>query len=536
MAADEKIETRTRFFPELDPERAPLGAPIREVTLLEDRARVRRAGRVALEAGHNRLLVRDVAPVLQDVSLRGEVAGGGAARMTDLRVRRAVRVRSADRPEQARELDQRIEQLIERFAELSEERARGEQRYGVLLDILGKAMSEIPEDAAWGMVNQQLWHDTLEAMFKRARGLVEGVVEQYGTQLDLCEDAERLAAQRRAFDRWDSELVAWIELDVDAPAAGEAELRVEYVVPCALWRPLHSARLTAAGTLQFRSAAAVWQNTGEDWSDVQLLFSTARSSLGTEPPLLGDDLLQAQRKAERIVVEQREVAVQRAGLGREGGGGVPTTAVELPGVDDGGDIQTLAGRGPSRIASDGRLSMVPIFEFEAPADCRLVTMPELAPKAFLKAILSNASPHPILAGPVELLRESGVVGWTRVLFVAPRERFELSFGHDDAVRVYRASKTETRRDEVDGWNHTQTLVGVCLSNLEDQEKQLEVMERIPVSEIEHVRVRLVEEQCRPMPKLDKDGFCSWQVTLPPHAQSSLKLGSRVSTAPGVEGL
>jgi uncharacterized protein (TIGR02231 family) len=536
MAPDEKIETRTRFFPELDPERAELSAPIREVTLLEDRARVRRSGKVTLKAGHNRLLVRDVAPVLQDVSLRGEVEGTGSARMTDLRVRRAVRVRSTDKPEQARDLEQRIEKLTERFAEVTEDRGRGEQRYGVLLDILSKAMSEIPEDAGWGMVNQQLWHDTLEAMFKRARGLVEGVVEQYGTQLDLCDEAERLAAQRRAFDRWDSELVAWIELDVDAPAAGEVVLRVEYVVPCALWRPLHSARLTASGKLSFRSAAAVWQNTGEDWNDVQLLFSTARSSLGTEPPLLSDDLLAAQRKAERIVVEQREVAVQRAGLGRDAGGGPVSTALELPGVDDGGDIQTLTGRGPSRIASDGRLSMVPIFEFEAPADCRLVAMPELEQKAFLKAVVSNTSPHPILAGPVELLRESGVVGWTRVLFVAPRERFELSFGHDDGVRVYRATKTESKHDEVDHWTHTQTLVHVYVSNLEDQEKQLEVTERIPVSEIEHVRVKLVDEQCKPMPKLDKDGFCSWQVTLPPNAQTSLKLGCRVSTAPGVEGL
>jgi uncharacterized protein (TIGR02231 family) len=423
----------------------------------------------------------------------------------------------------------------ERFAEVSEERRRAEQRYGVLLDILHKAVGEIPEDASWGIVNQQVWHDTLETLFKRMRTLVEGLVAQYGQQLDMSEEASRLVEQRLAFDRWDTDLVAWVELDLEAAQAGEVELAVEYVVPCALWRPLHSARLTDSGALRFRGGAAVWQNTGEDWDDVQLLFSTARSSLGTEPPLLADDLLQAQRRTDRIVVEQRQVAVQRAGLGREA---APTPgSVELPGVDDGGDIQVLHGRGRSRVPSDGRLNLVPLFDFECPAQRQLVAMPELESRVFLKVVATNSSRHPILAGPVELIRESGTVGWTRVLFVAAGERFELSFGHDDGLRVYRATKAGTRRDEVDGWQHADTVVRVYLSNLEDVEKRVQVLERIPVAEIEQVKVTLLEEHCRPhLPRLDKEGFCSFEVVLPGNTQSSVQLGCRVSTAPGVEGL
>jgi uncharacterized protein (TIGR02231 family) len=540
---NQAIETRVEFFPSLDDGLRRVEAPVREVTVLEDRAQVHRVARVKLEPGRNRLLIRNVAPVLQDVSLRGELTldkdnAAGSATLSDLRARRAVRVRAADKPELARAVEEEIEKLQLRFAEVAEDRQRAEERYRAILSILAKGVTEIPEDASWGLVNHQLWHDTFEALYKRSRTLAETSIEHYFTQLEISEEMNRLSAKRHAFDRWDTDFVAWIEVDLEADRSCQVELKVEYVVPNAIWRPLHAARMTPDGKLRFRCSAAVWQNTGEDWRDAQLIFSTARASLGTEPPLLADDFLQAQRKSDRVVVEQRQVAVQKAGPGEKGGGGEPPRrAVDLPGVDDGGDVQNLRSSGPSDVPSDGRLNVIQLFEFESEADCQLVTLPELEQKAFLRATVANEAGHPILAGPVELIRESGVVGWTKVMFVAPKERFELSFGHDDGLRIYRTVETRTEQDEVDRWTHNDAYVALFLSNLEGSEKALEVRERIPVSEIEHVRVNLIEEWCKPgKPEVDENGFCSYRVTLPPNGRTTLQLGWRVSTAPDVEGI
>ncbi len=531
-------------FPPLSDDLRELILPVREVTLLEDRAQVRRAGRVSLEPGRNRLLVRDVAPVLQDVSLRGEVVaepdqGRGPFRLTDVRVRRAMRVRTSEKPGLAGELEGQIEAVERRFEEVGEDREHSAQRYDVVVEMLEKGAREIPQDAAWGLVNHQVWHDTFETLCKRARQLLQHNVEGYLDQLDLMDELERLTAARYALDRWDTEFVAWIEADIEAEAAGEAEVRIEYVVPNALWRPFHAATLLDDGRLRFRSAAAVWQNTGEDWKEAQLFFSTARSSLGTEPPRLNDDLLQAQRKDERIVVEQRQVAIQSTGPGREKSGprARPSGALDLPGVDDGGDVQNLRARGPSTIPSDGRLNVIPVFEFEAEAERTLISVPELEQKVFLKATASNRGPHPILAGPVELIREGGVTGWTKCLFVSPGERFELSFGHDDGMRVYRTSKTEAETDPVDQWTRRSNRITLYLSNLEGRDKDLEVVERIPRSEIEHVKVRLLEDECEPeLPELDDQGFCRWNLTIPANDRTALKLVWELATAPDVEGL
>ncbi len=527
-----------RYFPGRNEDHHPLELPVREVTLLEDRAQICRRGTVTLEVGRNQLRIDGVAPVLQDVSLRGELVGDcRGAIVSDLRVRRAIRVRRDDEPEQIRELEAAIDEQLRQYAEASEDRERAEHRYGVVLEMLAKGAAEIPEDAAWGLVNRQVWADTFETLTKRAQDLLDVIAGRYFKQLDAAEEVEGLAEKRRAFDRRDVSFCAFIELDVISERGGEVELSVEYVVPNALWRPFHSARLEGQ-TLRFCSRAAVWQNCGEDWRDVALSFSTARASLGTEAPLLDDDLLAAQRRSEKVVVERRQVAVQSTGLGREPQAApLASSAVDLPGVDDGGEVQNLKALGQATVVSNGLLNVVPVFEFEVEAQRELLCMPELAQKTFDKSVQANTSPYPILAGPVELVRDSGVVGWTQVLYVAPGERFELSFGHDDGLRVYRTQKHESEVDAIDGWTHNDAWVTLYLSNLAGEEKALEVVERVPVSEIEHVQVKIDDQACKPRPpKVDERGFCRWQVTLPPHGRETLCLAFRLSTAPEVEGM
>src|SRR5689334_21518711 len=99
-----------RILPERLPHLRLFDAPVSAVTLLEDRARVVRRGTVKLTAGRTQLFVPGVAPVLQDVSLRAEVTSPGV-RIADARVRRAMRVRSEDRPDELRALEEEIRAL-----------------------------------------------------------------------------------------------------------------------------------------------------------------------------------------------------------------------------------------------------------------------------------------------------------------------------------------------------------------------------------------------------------------------------------------
>lgn len=529
--------------PALDETRVKVALPVVKVTLLEDRAQVRREGVVPLVAGHNRLVLWGASPVLQDVSLRVETAaaqtGAGrdapVARVLDARVRRAMRVGHKEKPEAVGALERRIEELLDKHHDEAEGMQRARERAAIVLDMMEKAMAEAPEDAAWSLGHPQTWRETFEALSQRARTLA-AKARSHGDEMEtLAEEVRRLALERQLLERPDTKIECVIEIDVEA-TAGASVVAVEYTVPNALWRPFHTAALKD-GRMRLSSQAAVWQNTGEDWSDAQLVFSTARSSLGHEPPKLADDKLTAKKKDAKVVVEAREVSVSSAGLGRGPvGGGATPQGVVLPGVDDGGDVQTLSSEGRVTVPSDGRPAFIPVFAFEGEAQVSLVVMPELEDKAFYKSVQTHTGRHPLLAGPVELVRSSGFVGTTRTLFVAPGERFALGFGPDDDVRVQRTVETEEDVDDVDQWKRRTVQISIFLSNLSGDEKQLEISERIPISEIEHVKVTLVADKTSGAPEVNEHGIVSWKMTLPANGRLRLQLVYQVATAPGVQGL
>ncbi|OGQ12299.1 MAG: hypothetical protein A2138_00070 [Deltaproteobacteria bacterium RBG_16_71_12] len=522
--------------PALDETRTQVTLPVAKVTLLEDRAQVRREGAVALQAGRNRVALWGLAPVVQDVSLRVDVQG--SAKLVDARVRRAMRVGHVEKPEAAAALEQQLLELERRWRDAAEQRERAAMRAAVVDDMLHKAMAEVPEDAGWGLGHPKTWEDTFEALSSTSRALLADERAQRAAMERLAEQASHVVTKRTLIDRPDHRLECLVEIDLDAAAAATVKLGLEYVVPNALWRPFHTAHLVDGKRLRLTCQAAVWQNTGEDWADAQLVFSTARSSLGHEPPKLSDDKLQAKKREQRVVVEAREVAVQNAGLGRagSGGGGTPPGGVQLPGVDDGGDVQNLKAQHPVTVPSDGRPSFVPIFTFESDAATSLVAMPELDGKAMFKSVQTHAGKHPVLAGPVELVRASGFVGTTRTLYVAPGERFALGFGPDADVRVQRTVDVTEEVDPIDQWRRKTHAVSIFLSNLGGEDKALEVSERMPVSEIEQVEITLVADKTSGAPEVNEHGIVTWKMTLPASSRMRLSLTYVVAFAPGVQGM
>jgi uncharacterized protein (TIGR02231 family) len=187
------------------------------------------------------------------------------------------------------------------------------------------------------------------------------------------------------------------------------------------------------------------------------------------------------------------------------------------------------------VISDGRANVVPIFVFDAPAQTSLVSCPELSPRAYLKSVQRNTSANPLLAGPVELIRERGFVGWTRTAFVAPGEGFSLSFGPDDAVRLVRSPYASMEIREIDRWKVVTHEIYLFVSNLSGDPKTIEVTERIPVSEIEQVKVVLDRTRSTPAKSFDDNGFYMIEVEVPANGQVSAYLRFQVETAPGVQG-
>lgn len=326
-----------------------------------------------------------------------------------------------------------------------------------------------------------------------------------------------------------AELVAHIELTVESAAAGPVELRLSHLTPCALWRPAYRAVL-GGDSLTLETDAMVWQRTGEDWSDVRLTLSTARSALATEPPSLGEDRLTL---TDRSAAERRTVGVE---LREEETHALGAASVlGLPGVDDDGEARVL--RSPTRVSvpGDGRAHRVPLSGFTTAARSEYACSPELSPLVTQVVRFDNRVSHALLAGPVDLVRDSGFIGRGTLDFSAPGASCELAFGSRDDHRVVRQAE-ETR--ETAGLTQRTVITRTVRLHLsrfsppgERGDRVVTVRERLPVSEVSAVETRLRKESCEPEPDtVDAEGIARWDVALPPDGHRSVTLVYELSAS------
>jgi len=518
-----------------------IDAPVAQVTLLEDRALVQRRSKANLTPGLWRVRVEKVAPVLADKSLRAEFCGDyPGARIDDVRTPRRMLVKEEERSEEIKNWEAQLRSLFNSFNHSTEDRQHLESCFERINAILAKGLSELPVDAVWGQIDPKSWREQLQTLFQQLRQLRGEILGSYHTQEQLSQQINDLIAKINALSRPDLIYTAYIEADLMILQGGEYEITFDYVVPNAMWRPWHQARLLLEDqpTLSFRCDGCVWQNTGEDWHEVDLVFSTARASLGTEPPFLTDDLLNIKEKSKQLIIQAWNQEIQTTGLGMEGTQTTEQTpsTVEVPGVDDGGEVRNLRPATKATIPSDGCPYRIPIFSFESPAPVEYVLMPELSCQVILKSEQANKAEFPILAGPVDLVRTSEFIGKTSVMFIAPGEKFALGWGSDAAMRVQRTQTQKKKQDHLTKWNTLTTTTKLFLSNIGAEARVIKTTERVPVSELEQVKVEVDADDTTDSVQADDNGFCTWNFTLEPYSQLQATLVYKVSAAPEVKGL
>lgn len=506
--------------------RIDIAAPVAEVTVLEDRAQVLRRGRIAVPAGPSLLAVAGISPLLADKTLVARIAAG--ARVVDVRCERV----HLPAPEDPARLDasahERLRLAQQRAAALEESIERAEARLALAGGAGKLVVAEMAVDAAAGRADPATWREALADAAARDLGERRRIV----ALREELEDAQRAAADLEA--RLDAigappPISAVALIAIEAALPGEVEVELGYLVPGACWRPAHTARLDGA-EVGWTAEGCVWQSTGEAWDGVRLFLSTDRPSLGTEPPELSADRLRLQPREQAVVVEARDRAIEDTG---PGGGG---SAAEMPGIDDGGEVRVLPVQGVATVPPDGRPRRFPLAVFTAAATTELIVHAEIAAAAVLRTRQANPLPAPLLAGPVDLIRGGGLAGRASIAYVAPGAAFELGWGADAAVRVRRSARdVDEKGAALSAWTPHPKLVELVISNLGGEAKRLVVAERVPVSEVEQVRVE-VDPATSPAVKPDADGICRWTVDLPPNGRSGIRLAWRLLTKGSVVGV
>lgn len=510
-------------------------APIDAVLVMEDRAQLTRRAQLTLRAGRNTLACWPLTALAADQTLRCRFGDGPAPeqepqakppRVIDVQLKRRYLVKAA-RPEREREIRETIDQLADDYlAAYDRLQVAGRRRSDVrraLAGLVGYAADRL----RLGSFDKR-WPEQIDLLHRLRGGVENDMLGEQNQQDERLEYFERLGQELFAALQPVSDYQAGLICEVWVPQDGSYLLEWEYQVPCALWRPEYTARLEAGEQIEvdWQSCGTVWQASGEDWPGVELSFSTARPTLGAELPLLDDDLLSARPKTDHekrvIEVSSRDEVIQKTSSAPE-----EKRSDTPPGLEDGGQARTYKVPQRVDVPSDGRPHRLLFERWKAVAECGLVCLPEKAEFVFLRSLQSNSSNMPLLAGPVALIKNGGYVGRSKIGYVAQGEKFALSWGSEDGLVVLR---DVVRRFEETGLRKHKKYdftVKSYLANYTGEARKLELKERIPISEIEQVEIKLVKGKTSTGFQKDAQGLLAWQIELAPGEQKTIELAFEV---------
>jgi uncharacterized protein (TIGR02231 family) len=510
---------------------APASSAVDRVTVLADRAEVVRVATTRCRDGRASATFSGL-PLALDVRTLAPIARAPARAIgtTSREISTAVDDRSRERARvdeelrridlQLRGLDDEARTLDERVAQLA--------AYARHVDPLVREdmRSAKPQLDAWRRSVDQLARDEVSA--RRAQAALAP------RRRALEATRERLAAERDRLGGADERVTREVEVAVDCGGAIEARVELGYVVPGARWYPEYGVYFTPSGPaktgrgqVEILVAAQVAQATGEDWSDVELVLSTAKPRLGTEAPLPAAIVVDGRpASAEKVVIAGSE---DRSSLSAgSGASGAPPSVARL---EDGGRAFTLRFPGRATVRADGRPYWLPLDTVTTTGEAKLVAVPKLSPYVFRAITLENPARYPLMAGRARLHRGGSFVGEVPLPHTGPGVPLELSLGVDGELRVERAELGDLDRSPgfLSSTRRIERRLEIMLANQGQGAEKVELRENVPVSKDEALRVTL--DAAATTPGFSHDalrGIYTWRVELAPGASKKIRLGYTIA--------
>lgn len=507
-------------------------APVAAVCVLEDRAQVTRRAILTLKEGSQAIAVAGVTPLIADRTVRCRLHPVQAAdvdataahetRVLSLQVERRYVVRGA-RPERESDLRAAIETLVDEYLEVYDTAQALAHERKLLANGGAQLTKHMRNRLGLGQFDEG-WGAEIRQLMERRADLETQLMSQQWQQEDRQTKLQRLYDELRMALQPVSEYQAALVTDVSVATAGSYRVEWEYLVPCALWRPAYVAELDQSDSpaqVDWTSSGTVWQATGEDWQNIELSLSTARPTLGAELPLLEDDLLRSREKTEEekdtIQVTSRDEVIASTETAAADASDTP------PGLDDGGEARTFVVPEKANVPSDGRPHRLTFESWSVVSETELLCLPERAEFVFLRSLQDNPSRQPLLAGPVALVKNRGFVGHSSIRYVAPGERFALSWGSEDDLVVLRQVMRQHEEKGLRKHHQHRFRIEVYIANHSANAQTLRIVERLPVSELAQVKVDVQKEKTTPAFDKDNQGLVSWKRSLPAGGEERIRL-------------
>ena len=538
-----------------------LKAGVSKVTVYSDRARVTREAKVDLKRSPKTWAITKLPGWVDDGSVRVSLQPGDAGRIVDVRVQRTFLARSTDA--KYREAEARVVEIADQIGALDDMAQILQAEAQQIAAIKVFSMEKLPKDAATRDITIQSYAEVVsfitDSLASNAKARRELAKQRRELQPEL-DKRQRELAELQGLTMLEETTVL-----VTAAGRGRATLELTYMLPGATWEPVHELRAKGADPrkAQIASYAVVTQTTGEDWTDVDIAFSTQSSTASNKIPTISALTLGDGASAARIMNERAQ-SFNRAKQAFEGQNrlwnkmNAPAFQMGNQGInfDQYYDnnfqqmqaVQTKAaavfqklstrgtsahfpGDGRSTIRMDGSPVRVPIGLTTLDAEQQVVAVPEQSLNAVRTLKMTHAGSLPLLPGRVSLFHDGALLGMTDLDFVAEGETFSVFLGVADQVKLTRV--LDRKHSAIDRKKTTKMRVKfvITVENLSNQPVTLDLADRIPISQNKSIEVDKIKISGGKEP--DNKGLLKWHLTLAPKEKKTFSIGYRVEYPPAL---
>jgi uncharacterized protein (TIGR02231 family) len=519
-----------------------LDAPITAVTVFTDGARVTRAGQAQVPPGVAAVVVATLPESADPSSVRVAVRGHDLG-LLNVEVQRKINIEPLRAP--VAQLRADVARWRDAVRELEDEDTAEQAGLGFLGHLSEAAATALARAVSAGRAG----YDELSGMaghlsastrhaLARKRDIL---ARKRQAQRELEAAVERLSAAetRKGKPVVSIEVTAVLE----AAEQTEAGIEVTYHISGASWQPLYDLVLDGE-KLTVSYLAEITQRTGEDWPEVALVLSTTRQGSRQTLPELSPWYIGRPRPRPAMRTASRPAgmaAMPAAALPAPGQppappgdwptgeqAAVPTFAAKSEarvlsahaGASESGAGLTYTVARPLAVPGDGAPHKTLVAKFEADVVLDYLTVPVLAPEAYLRATVTNGQLL-LMPGQARIFHGQQFVGETSLVVVAPGEEFEVQLGLDDQIKVERKLKRRTTSKAMLGGTRTIDIgYEITVENHRDRKAVVSVHDHIPVSADGDIRVKS-RETVPPPASTDDLGELTWTLTLPPGESAAI---------------
>lgn len=544
------------FGPELRAAEVISPSRVDQVTVFLSGAEVTRNAKVTLDKGEHVIVFNDVPASAVPGSIRVDGAATGKLGISSVDTARKylARAESQAADEERKKIEDQIEALRDEKT-LAEAQVHASELQKQLMN----SLSLLPTRPVSGPVTgtgEEDWRRILSVIAEGTTDASKLQVESQSKVRDLDRRIDDLGKKLSELAPAKTDQTE-VRVYVTAESPLDADFTIRYQVRNARWTPLYDARLltgskTAAATLELARRAAISQRSGESWDNVLLQLSTSRPSEGSSAPEVSTQTVDFEpevrpsppvplAKARRLdapAVEMDEMAAAADAAGPVGG---QLAAAPPPEPMPISEVETAITNAPFEATFDvpGRVSVqgngdakrVVLATESIEPQLSSRTVPKVDTNAYLYVMLQLPKGTPLLPGRVYLFRDGTFAGTSQLPLLQPGEEHDLGFGVDDQVKV-RYTVLEEKRGEsglistmhVDSRNFR-----VTVKNLHERPIQAVVLDRVPVSENDEIKVEYTgKDQPTNMAFKDKRGVISFEMKLEKDEERQLEYGYRIS--------